>query len=257
MMAFNTTSAVLSQSFRDFVRFADPDEKWKDVENHERYAVSSHGRMFSSIRGRLMAVPLTGEYPSVRLDGVLKLVHRLVAIAFVAGRTRERWSVDHDDGDKTNNRADNLRWATPAEQARNRGGLGGVCGYRGVTKSGTRFQANGTKPSGQVLFLGTYATALEAAVVHALHAEQRDGNFLHSSLKELLKEHRSIAATIRRRRTYPSQYGKGVYKRKDGKFRVHLSVKGKSWHGGVFVNLADAQARSAAMQEELACSTAP
>ena len=42
-------------------------------------------------------------------------VNRLVALAFVNGRTSKRKYVNHDDEDRKNNHADNLRWVTPKE----------------------------------------------------------------------------------------------------------------------------------------------
>lgn len=42
-------------------------------------------------------------------------VNRLVAKAFVKGETSKRKYVNHDDEDRKNNHADNLRWVTPKE----------------------------------------------------------------------------------------------------------------------------------------------
>lgn len=42
-------------------------------------------------------------------------VNRLVAKAFVKGETSKRKYVNHNDEDRKNNHADNLRWVTPKE----------------------------------------------------------------------------------------------------------------------------------------------
>jgi len=44
-------------------------------------------------------------------------VHHLIAALFVPGR-QPGMVINHRDGDKTNNRADNLEWCTPADNAR-------------------------------------------------------------------------------------------------------------------------------------------
>jgi len=48
-----------------------------------------------------------------------RLIHRLVAIAFIGEPPSELHEVDHIDQDKTNNVYTNLRWATCHEQQRN------------------------------------------------------------------------------------------------------------------------------------------
>ncbi len=63
----------------------------------------------------------TGGYRNVHLrrDGIsmTKMVYELVCVAFHGQRPSPHHQVAHYDGDPTNDRADNLRWATPKENA--------------------------------------------------------------------------------------------------------------------------------------------
>lgn len=49
--------------------------------------------------------------PPAGFRGML-LVHRLVAMAWVDGRTKRKNCVDHKNSLRTDNRAENLRWVT-------------------------------------------------------------------------------------------------------------------------------------------------
>lgn len=99
-------------------------ELWKDVVGFEgAYKVSSFGRV-KSLRG------LKGGFlkPLKNTDGYLMVVlfsggkrechriHRLVATHFIVNPD-DKETVNHIDGDKENNRLDNLEWATRSEQA--------------------------------------------------------------------------------------------------------------------------------------------
>lgn len=100
-------------------------EVWKDIKNYEGlYQVSNFGRVKSlrKIRGiqiqkeKILTSQLVkGGYYRVNLckNGKCKcyLVHRLVAEAFIP----EHFTVNHKDGDKSNNTVDNLEWVTQKE----------------------------------------------------------------------------------------------------------------------------------------------
>jgi hypothetical protein len=104
-------------------------ERWLPVDGHPGYEVSDLGRVRSIDRqitqtnrwGTEMTYFRKGAlrkpqrssngYLFVALAyGHMALIHRLVAAAFVDGNTS--LTVNHDDGDVTNNRWTNLQWMT-------------------------------------------------------------------------------------------------------------------------------------------------
>ena len=103
----------------------DSTERWEPIAEAPSYSISSHGRV-ARIAGGQGARPLLRKqdvestgYVRVRLseNGIrLRLsVHRLVALAFLGPPPTKKHQVAHYDGVKTNNRAENLRWATCKE----------------------------------------------------------------------------------------------------------------------------------------------
>lgn len=105
-------------------------EIWKDIIGYEgKYQVSSTGavrsldRLVKNPRGNGQLQPVKGVvlkqgnnlgYRQVRLCGRTMLVHRLVLAAFVAN-TREGIQVNHKNGNRADNRIENLEWVTPRE----------------------------------------------------------------------------------------------------------------------------------------------
>lgn len=101
-------------------------EIWKDIEGYEGlYQVSNLGRVKSldriDCRGQhrepkfMKARPTKQGYLRVGLwkNGKVKTVsiHRLVAEAFIS----KNFTVNHKDGNKSNNTVDNLEWMTQKE----------------------------------------------------------------------------------------------------------------------------------------------
>jgi hypothetical protein len=120
------------------------------------YEVTEDGRVFSLTNWRgygrreLGQTPNADGYPSVRMviNGKRKrvAVHRLVSEKFHGPRPSIGHEVCHIDGDKTNNRASNLRWGTRKDNAADRESHGrtsrGEAHSRAIKASN---QADGTR----------------------------------------------------------------------------------------------------------------
>ena len=111
-------------------------EIWKDIIGFEEYQISNLGRVKS--KERMIEIHHTNngayEYPikerilkasGKRYLGVSLIkdnkryypnIHRLVALHFITN-TNNKKIVNHMDGNKLNNRVDNLEWSTHSENS--------------------------------------------------------------------------------------------------------------------------------------------
>ncbi len=94
-------------------------EEWRDIEGFPGYRISNMGHVWSDKRNRELTQYNSVGYRVVhiRRSGKTfnKRVHRLVAATFIKGD--QSLHVNHIDGDKTKNSADNLAWVTRSENS--------------------------------------------------------------------------------------------------------------------------------------------
>ena len=79
--------------------------------------VSSLGRFKSSGGVVYTPKPEQSGYVKVKVNGKLLRIHRMMAIVFALEKRDDQDTVDHIDNDPSNNRLENLRWASRSEQS--------------------------------------------------------------------------------------------------------------------------------------------
>jgi hypothetical protein len=142
-------------------------EEWRDIPDYENlYQVSSAGQVRRN--GKIMKpwvhTDKTTSYYRVGLykDGVekIKLVHRLVALAFLPN-PENKATVNHIDHNGLNNCLENLEWATPSEQKLHSPNPVGLSGHRNIVNRGGSYQVRIMRNSRWV-FNKTFKTLPEA-----------------------------------------------------------------------------------------------
>lgn len=122
-------------------------EEWRDVVGFEGYyVVSNLGRIMRVKRGKNGHPPGTIRKPSPNRNGYLQTtlskdgvartvrVHVVVAEAFIGARPPGR-EVNHKNGNKADNRVENLEWVTESENVKHT--------YRELGRVGTRGSRDG------------------------------------------------------------------------------------------------------------------
>jgi len=102
--------------------------EWKKIEGHDGYEISVEGvRSYKNARWGLRKTPKMIKfiinnygYYCLNIGGKLQLFHRLLAQTFVPNPENKQF-IDHINRIKTDNRLENLRWVSHAENQQNVG----------------------------------------------------------------------------------------------------------------------------------------
>lgn len=122
------------------------------------------------------------RYWQVCIGGANLLAHRVVYL-LATGSDPKEMNIDHINGDGTDNRIENLRLATPAQNSWNRGlNKNNTSGIKGVRfyKATGRWHAT-IWVKWDSIHLGYFATQEEAAAAYARAAEQLHGEFARTA----------------------------------------------------------------------------
>ena len=97
-------------------------EKWKIMEEFPKYLISNKGRIktLNTLEDKKVFVKEDGYISTVLTKNgkqYYKYLHRLTAEAFIKNK-HNKPQVNHINGIKGDNRAENLEWVTPAENIR-------------------------------------------------------------------------------------------------------------------------------------------
>jgi hypothetical protein len=117
------------------------------------------------------------EYTLVRYKNKLVRAHNLVWLMFYG-----KWpdfEIDHSDNNPSNNRIENLRQASRAENCSNQKLQKRRLGkFKGVHENKTSYYVK-IKKDGKQHNLGSYQNELEAAMIYNVWAEKMFGRFAH------------------------------------------------------------------------------
>ena len=121
------------------------EETWKTIEGYDEYEVSSHGNVRRGGRVKKSSNDINEyDYNRLRVSLYKKNIQhtfsisRLVAAAFLPNPDNLP-TVDHINRDPTDNRVENLRWASRHMQAMNRTMMLSSSGNRHVYRANSRY----------------------------------------------------------------------------------------------------------------------
>lgn len=167
------------------------DEVWAQIPGQPNYECSSIGRVRSTEMvvhrrhtspftkpGRVLTTGLCSRtgYLKIKLGykGKTLAVHRLVATTFLSGSGA---CVNHKDGNKQNNRRENLEWATYSEN--------NTHAYRALGRNPSRLGASGSRHKLSVAVIATCLATGEETSYESMGLARVDG-YSHSKISNCI-----------------------------------------------------------------------
>jgi hypothetical protein len=130
---------------------------WKSIEDYPKYEVNEYGDVRNVKTGKLLKSFVNHRgYLRINLNGKSKFIHRLIAEYFIPNPDNKP-QINHINGNKLDNRIENLEWTTNSENMLHayKTGLRKVYKINQYTKNG--------------IFLRQYDNAEEASELTGVH----------------------------------------------------------------------------------------
>lgn len=159
------------------------DYNWKDLFNYsdgELTRTPLYFEIFPATRTEKVGWKSNQGYKQTEINSVAFMLHRIIW-EWHYDTIPEGLTIDHIDRNGLNNKIENLRLTTHAQNMANRKLFkNNTIGYKGVvsTPSG-KFQARANK-NGVKLYLGLFKTAEEAADCYQKWVQEEHGEFVTS-----------------------------------------------------------------------------
>ena len=146
------------------------EEEWRDITGYiGRYQISNLGNVkslkYGGHNGKIkQLVPKDNGkgYLNVNLLNKVYKIHRLVAQAFIPNNNNLS-EIDHIDRNRTNNRADNLRWSTRSENCLNKETVAGKTNEKLISMWGEIFYVQ-IRRNGKKVYAKGFTTLSEAII---------------------------------------------------------------------------------------------
>jgi hypothetical protein len=165
-------------------------EECRVIKEFDDYEVTNLGNVYNinsaeRLRGKIDKDGYIELHLKKDGKGYYRRIHRLVAMAFIPN-PENKPMVDHIDGNKKNNKKENLRWCTATENSHNTGknirNTSGVKGVKYLVKHNV--WVADIKVDGISVRIGTFKTKEDAAQARINKANEVFGEFTHKSEKQ-------------------------------------------------------------------------